>query len=456
MILGVPKTMALRLGWIALSFGAIQVLRLLNNVILTRLLDPSIFGLMSLVIAIRVGMELISDVGVTQNIVSNPKGHEPDFYDTAWTWQALRGIALTAICAVVGTPLARFFGHPELAIILPVIALTFLFSGFDSTARGLISKEIKLVRLGSFEIAKAALTIVVYAGAALLFPNVWSIVLGVVTMSAVTLIVSFLYIPGMRHRFILDRDSARQLFHFGKWVFLSSIVYFFAMNFDRFYFAKQITLAELGIYGIARNLADVITQLVSRASSSVLYPVVAASQLDAENLRKRLLRGRRTLLLTASVALGGFLALSGAMVGFLYDARYQEAATILPILCIGVWFSILTSTNDSILMGLSRPAYPALSNAAKLLSYVVGMPIAFHYFGFMGAVTVIATGEFVKYVTLWTLSHKEHLRFGRDDLALTMAFALTAFGLHEVLVLLGWNAGHHTFHLKSLLGALGL
>ena len=77
MVLGVPKAMLVRLGWIALSFGVVQVLRLLNNVILTRLLEPSVFGLMSLVVAIRVGMELVSDVGVTQNIVSNPRGHRP-------------------------------------------------------------------------------------------------------------------------------------------------------------------------------------------------------------------------------------------------------------------------------------------------------------------------------------------------------------------------------------------
>ena len=74
MVLGVPKSMLVRLGWVTLTFGAVQFLRLLNNVILTRLLEPSVFGLMSLVVAIRVGMELVSDLGVTQNIVSNPRG----------------------------------------------------------------------------------------------------------------------------------------------------------------------------------------------------------------------------------------------------------------------------------------------------------------------------------------------------------------------------------------------
>jgi O-antigen/teichoic acid export membrane protein len=393
---------------------------------------------------------------VTQNIVSNPKGHTPDFYDTAWTFQATRGIFLAGICFLIGGPFASFFGHPELALILPVIALSFIFGGFDSTARGLMHKDIKVARMGLFEVAQAALTVLVYAGAAFLFPNVWAVVVGMMIMSAVTLIVSFLYMPGMRHRFIVDPASARQLMHFGKWVYFSSIVYFFAMNFDRLYFAKQITLAQLGVYGIARNLADVVSQLAVRGSGFVLYPTVAASGLEPVELRKRLLKGRRTLLLAAAAALGCFFALSGVIVGLLYDPRYSEAGLILPILCVGVWFSILTSTNDSILMGLARPVYPAFSNAAKLISYVVGMPIAFYFFGFMGAILVIAGGEVVKYVTLWALTHKEHLRFGRDDLALTIAFALTAFGGHLLVAQLGWNASHHMIHLKSLLKGFGL
>ena len=62
MFLGVPKSLVVRLGWTTLSYGCGQVLRLLNNVILARLLAPPIFGLMARVNAIRTGVELPMDV----------------------------------------------------------------------------------------------------------------------------------------------------------------------------------------------------------------------------------------------------------------------------------------------------------------------------------------------------------------------------------------------------------
>lgn len=448
--------MVVRLGWVALTFGGVQFLRLLNNVVLTRLLDPSVFGLMALVVAIRVGMELVSDLGVTQNIVSNPRGGEPDFYDTAWTLQAGRNLVLAILCATLAVPMSRLFGHPELGTILPVASLFFIFSGLESTSRGLLHKRLEVAKLGMFEIGLAGVTLVSHVTAALIIPNVWAVVIGMMFTSAALMIATFLYIPGIRHRIIVDPESARQLLHFGKWVFLSSIVYFFAMNFDRLYFSTHITLAQLGVYGIARNLSEVISQLVLKASGFVLYPTVAASGLPPVELRQKLLKGRRTLLLGAAVVLGLFLAGSNFIVSHLYDERYAQAGLILPILCVGVWFGILTSTNDSILMGLSKPAYPALSNLAKLLTYLIGVPLAFYFYGFMAAVAVLAGGEVVKYAALWILSHKEHLHFGRDDLALTLAFAIVAIGGWELMRFLGLNGAAHPLHLRALASAVGL
>lgn len=454
MFLGVPKSLVQRLGWTSLTYGLSQAMRLLNNVVLARLLAPEILGIMAVVNAIRTGVQLLSDMGIHQNIVSNPKGAEPDFYDTAWTIQAIRGFLLAAICAAVAFPAARFFEHPELAAILPVASIFFIFTGLDSTGRGLLQKELNVARFGMFEVVLAVIALVAHVAAALVTRSIWALVMGSVITGAATLIVSFFYIPGLRHRVIIHWESARQLVTFGKWVFFSSVVFFLAMNFDRLYFAKQITLEALGVYGVARALADVVTLFVSTCSSSVLFPTIAAAGLAPIDLRRRILRGRRSLLFAAAVGMGLFLALSDVIIGILYDARYSQAGVMLPILTIGVWFGILSSTNDSILMGLAKPAYPAISNAAKLITYVVGMPLAFTFYGLMAAIWVIAAGELVKYATLWAFSHKEHLRFGRDDLVLTLIFLGSALAFRAVAQTMGL-AGAHPLEPGAILEMIG-
>ena len=49
MIAKVPRQMVERLTWTTVSFGIIQIMRLVNNVVLARLLSPPLFGLMLIV-----------------------------------------------------------------------------------------------------------------------------------------------------------------------------------------------------------------------------------------------------------------------------------------------------------------------------------------------------------------------------------------------------------------------
>ncbi|WP_345166343.1 oligosaccharide flippase family protein [Sphingomonas daechungensis] len=433
--------MAARIGWTSVVFGANQVLRLLNNVLLARLLAPSLFGLMTIVNAIRVGVELLSDLGINQNIVSSPQGHTKDFYDTAWTLQVLRGVLLGSIAFALSQPLAAFFRQPELAVILPVASLMFVFSGLMSTSGGLLQKQINVVRAGLFELCGLTLTIIAQVSLAIVTPTIWALVLGSVVGSAISLIASYLLIPGIRHRFFIDKAIAGQIISFGKWIFLSSIIYFLAMNFDRLYFARQITLTELGIFSIARALTDMFNQFAVRASNMVLFPTVAAWQISEVEVRSRVLRGRRLLFLAAALGLGAVVSVSDLIIQLLYDDRYLQAGAILPLLLIGVWFSILCTINDSIMLGTKRPAYPALSSGAKLLFYVVALPLTFHLYGFMMAVLVLSLGEVVRYIALWTFSRRQHLGFGRDDLVLSLIFFGSILAFRELLALVGLTGG---------------
>jgi O-antigen/teichoic acid export membrane protein len=437
----VPRELVVRLSWTTTSFGIIQVLRFTNNIILARLLSPPLLGLMLIVNSIRTGVELLSDVGINQSIVSNRQGHTPEFYDTAWTITAIRGLILGAFCFAFAGFFASFFEKPELATILPVIALTFVFTGFQSASTALLQKQGSVARIASVEVGVAVLSLAVHVALALITPTIWALVLGSVITSAAMLVASYLVLPGVRHRFTIDRRSAREIIFFGKWIFLSSIIYFLAMNYDRLYFAKQIPLQLLGVYAIARSMADMLTTLVNRTSTWVIFPHVASMESTAPEVRATLLHSRRTVLLLVALGFACFVAVSDGIVRLLYDARYEVAAEILPLMLLGVWISILCTVNDSVLLGMARSSYTAIANGAKLLTFVIGVPFAFHYYGLMAAIVVLNVGEVVRYVVLWLFSRRKHLAFGRDDLALTILFLIAVVGARELLFALGLASG---------------
>src|SRR5229473_8211863 len=105
--------------WTIGGYGLSTAIRTATNIVLARLLAPEIFGTMLIVYTLRMGIELISDVGINQNIVYNKNADNPEFYNTAWSLQLLRSIALWLIFAAAAVPLARFYQSPILAVAVP-------------------------------------------------------------------------------------------------------------------------------------------------------------------------------------------------------------------------------------------------------------------------------------------------------------------------------------------------
>ena len=66
-------------------------MRLGSNLILTRLLVPEAFGTMALVNALVMGLTMFSDMGTGPAIQKCAHGDEPEFLDTVWSVQAIRG-----------------------------------------------------------------------------------------------------------------------------------------------------------------------------------------------------------------------------------------------------------------------------------------------------------------------------------------------------------------------------
>src|SRR5713101_1716008 len=101
-------------GWTVLGYGTSQLLLLAGNLILTRLLFPEAFGLMAIVLAVMVGVALLSDVGIEQSIIHNKRGNEPAFVNTAWSIKVIRGVLMWLALWLLADPLASLYGEPML------------------------------------------------------------------------------------------------------------------------------------------------------------------------------------------------------------------------------------------------------------------------------------------------------------------------------------------------------
>lgn len=450
----IPRLAALQqVGWVTGSYAFSQVTRLATNVILAKLLAPQLFGIMLIINTLRTGLELLSDIGIAHNIISNPRGGEPTFFNTAFTLQVIRGFALGLLALIVAGPVVRIYDRPELTMLVPLMSILFILSGLQAPSRFLMMKhsEVKAYALSDILLGIGSLAINV--GLALYTPTIWALFIGLILTTTLQTIVTHVLMPRGVLKFQLDRECIGQITSFGKWVFLSSLVYFLAMNYDRLYFARAVPFAVLGIYGVARTFSDAAGQLVQRIGDMIIYPKIAATGQDGAALRQILAPARGRMLLLIAGGLSIVVAGSDRIIILLYDQRYHAAAFMLPILLASVWFSVLATLGDSVLMGTRRPAHTARANVAKFVFTCAGLPLALHFDGMAAALLVIASADIVRYAFQLLSQRAQGVAFIRQDAVLTLAvvtmivvwrIVFTALGLVPSLsVWWSYGAGLH-------------
>ena len=330
------KALALRGTAITvLNFGGSKLLRLGSNLILTRLLFPEAFGLMALVQVFMAGLQMFSDIGIRTSVIQNKRGDDEDFLNTAWTLQVARGAILGLGACALALPVALLYGEPLLAQMLPVVGLTALIAGFTPTTVMTASRHLMLGRITVLELSAQVISLSVTVALAYLLQSVWALVWGGVIASLISVIMTHMFMPGIRNRFCFDRSSFWEIFKFGKYIFLSTLAGFAINQGDRAVLGGYISLEQLGIYSIGFFLGTVPLLFGGLISRKVVFPLyrMRPPTESAENQR-HIFRARR-LVVGCSIAMTFPLAILGVpLIEVLYDPRYDLAGPIVVLCCV--------------------------------------------------------------------------------------------------------------------------
>jgi O-antigen/teichoic acid export membrane protein len=420
------------------GYGAAQVLRLAGNLVLTRLLFPEAFGLMAIVNIFVQGLAMFSDVGIGPAIIQSPRGDDPDFLNTAWTIQCVRGVLLWACSFVIAWPVAAFYEQAELRWLIPAAAFSAVIGGVEATSMHGLQRHLKLGLLTLVELAGQGAGIIATVLLVLVHRHlygpaqpgaIWAVVLGSLAGVAVRTVLSFVALPGVRHRFLLERPAMRALLGFGRWIFLSTLLTFLGSQADRLLFGKLIPFDVLGVYSIAAMLAALPTQAILKLGAAVVFPMYSR-MVGRADFRRVFLRVRLPLLLGGGMLVSGLIAAGPSLVRVLYDRRYAEAGWILQYLAVGAWLQVLECTNGAALLAKGRVAWVAAGSAAKLVGLVVLIPVGFHLAGFPGALAGLVGADLVKYLTSALGAARSGLHgFWRDVGLTALTLAIAGAGL---------------------------
>jgi O-antigen/teichoic acid export membrane protein len=426
--------------WTFAGYGASQILRFGSNLILTRLLFPELFGLMALINIFIIGLNLFSDIGIGQSIIQNKRGDEPAFLNTAWTLQIIRGFVLWLCCALIAWPVANFYGEPQLLWLLPIVGLNTIISGFNSTALFTLNRHLAVRKLAIFELGVQTISLIVMIIWAALSRSIWALVIGGLVNALLWMIGSHLLNSGPPNRVVWDRNAVKAILSFGRWIFVSTALYFLAEQSDRLILGKLISIELLGVYGIAFTLADIPRQVLLALSSKVIFPVFSKSaDLPRDIFRIKIQNNRKPVLIAMALGLTVMVSFGDILILTLYDQRYVQASWMFPLLALGIWPRILTQTIDTSLFAVGKAKYAAIGSLTKFIFMIIGLPLGFYLMGIAGAVLIVALNDLPFYGVITYGLWREKLACVKQDIQATFIFLTSLTLLVGSRIFLGWG-----------------
>ena len=406
--------------WTVVGFGGGQVLRLGANLILTRLLAPEAFGLMALINVFLVGLEMLSDIGVHAAIIHNKRGDDPEFLCTAWTIGVIRGFLLWLVACLIAWPAAIFYNEPRLMLMIPVSGLIVLITGFQTTAMAQHNRHMHLERLTVLQLAAQAINLLAMVLLAWQMRSVWALVIGGVVGATMQVTLAHFLLPGIRHRFVLNREDVREIVRFGKWLFFATAIgYLAGQASDKLALGKLIDRDTLGVYSMAFMLAQLPSSVVTVLIGRVLYPALAeASRQDCSRFGEKLRRARSAIwppLMMLVLGLGFFGPLTFRL---LWDPRYHAAGWMLQLMLAVVWLDGLNCSLNAALLARGDSLASAVQNSIMLVIGIPGMILGYTVFEMPGLIMGLAAGRLCAHAALHIMLYRRGISLWRQDISL--------------------------------------
>lgn len=387
--------------WTILGYGSSQLLRLGSNIILTRLLVPEFFGLMALVNTFIIGLNLFSDLGIEPSIIRSQRWREPILLNTAWTLQVIRGWVLWLASIAIAFPVAQFYKDSRLFWIIPIVGLTTAINGFTSTSLAVLRRELQLGKLIRFDLVTQIISLVILIVWSYLTKSIWALIGGSLIGSLIKTFWSHRLVPEIDNNFAWNRESLSEIVAFGRWVFISTLMYFLASQSDRLILGKLFSLSMLGVYIIAFTLSEIPRAIIQNLSQQIIFPLISQRiHLSREELKKKILKKRELLLIISACLVAVLMSFGDLLILSLYDERYAQAAWMFFFLAMGIWPATLTEPMARCLNALDRPYYLAIGNCLRFLFIIILMPYGFNKLGELGAIIIVALNDLPTYTVI--------------------------------------------------------
>ncbi|MBE6720535.1 MAG: lipopolysaccharide biosynthesis protein [Ruminococcaceae bacterium] len=332
-------------------FGA-QGVGFIVSLIIARLLEPSVYGVVALINVFIFILEVFIDSGLGTALVQKKDADDTDF-SSVFYFNLVMSVALYFIMFFCAPPIAKFYNNSDLILLIRVISITLLVSGVKSIQFAFLTKHLLFKKMFFSTLGGTVFSAVI--GIYLAYNNygVWALIVQSLSNNLIdTIILWFTVKWRPKSKFSLQR--LKVLLSYGWKLLISAIL-------DRGYgklrdliIGKIYTTSDLAYYNNASYISSSAMHVINSSIDTVLLPVMSSVQDNKETVKTMTRRAITTSVFIIAPMLFGLSACAELLISLVLTDKWLPTIPYLRIFCFTYVFYPIHTANLSAIKAMGR------------------------------------------------------------------------------------------------------
>ena len=355
--------------WSSGGSFAFQLIRIVTQIVLARLLWPEAFGLVALVMAFVSVANYLIENGLTLFIIRKQELNENDAY-SLFIANMIFATSIVVLFILGSGFIANYLNEPTTQLLLIVSSSAILFNAFGSVHKALLTRDLQFRGQTVIMLVSAIVSGIIAVIVSILNFGVWSLVIYNVSYQFIqTILLVRLY--SFNYKGKIDRIFLKEAIVYSWKLMLSGLIHTVYENIFNIIMGSLFSVSALGYYSNALKIRDGAAQTLTDAIQKVSFPVLSKLQDKKDSMLET---SRRILKLSIFIIypiLIGLAATSESIVKVVFNDQWLGMIPIMQILAINGLLIPLHKVNLNILTVIGRTdLYLRLEIIKKVVAFI--------------------------------------------------------------------------------------
>jgi O-antigen/teichoic acid export membrane protein len=302
------------------------------SIFLARLLEPSDFGLIAMVMVIIGIANVFTDVGLGSALIQRRRVR-PIHYSSVFYFNILIGLFLTLITYFSAPWISEFYNNEQLLPLTQVMSISFILAALSSVQSTQLRKKLNYSLLTKIGLISSLISGVLGISLAFWGAGVWSLVAQALSTGIIYNILIWTaghWKPSLEFSW----KALTQLWGFGFRMFLSGMLDAIFTRIDFLIIGKLFPPATLGYFQRAKSLNSMAVQYSSGSLMAVLFPVLSKVQNNLPRFQNIIIKSLGIISFIVFLLLGGLYLVSEELIVLLFSDKWLPSVDFFKILVL--------------------------------------------------------------------------------------------------------------------------